>query len=41
MTLSERIKRVLQIRRSNASGFVKNKKKYSRKTKHKKANYDV
>ena len=32
----ERIKRVLEIRRSNAATPVRNKKKYTRKTKHKK-----
>jgi len=38
--ISERMKRVLMLRRSNAATPVKNKKKYTRKTKHKKANDD-
>ena len=32
----ERIKRILELRRSNAATPVKNKKSYTRKTKHKK-----
>lgn len=32
----ERIKRVLELRRSNAATPIKSKKLYSRKTKHKK-----
>lgn len=36
----ERIKRVLELRRSNAAQPVKSKKAYSRKVKHKKAGYD-
>jgi hypothetical protein len=31
----ERIRKVIEIRRSNAAGFVKSKKQYSRKIKHK------
>ena len=38
--ISERMKRVLLLRRSNAATPVKNKKKYTRKIKHKKENYD-
>ena len=32
----ERIKRVLELRRSNAAQPIRNKKTYTRKTKHKK-----
>jgi hypothetical protein len=33
----ERIKRVLELRRSNAAQPIRNKKKYTRKIKHKKS----
>jgi len=36
----QRIKKVLEIRRSNAAGPVQSKKAYTRKTKHKKATDD-
>lgn len=36
----ERIKRVLELRRSNAAQPIKSKKVYSRKIKHKKADHD-
>jgi hypothetical protein len=35
MSISERMKRVLELRRSSASTPVKNKKKYTRKKKYK------
>lgn len=38
--ISERMKRVLLLRRSNAATPVKNKRKYTRKAKHKKENND-
>lgn len=38
--ISERMKRVLLLRRSNAATPVKNKRKYTRKIKHKKAKDD-
>lgn len=38
--ISERMKRVLLLRRSNAATPVKNKRKYTRKSKHKKENND-
>lgn len=38
--ISERMKRVLLLRRSSAATPVKNKRKYTRKVKHKKANDD-
>jgi hypothetical protein len=34
----ERIKRVLELRRSNAAQPIRNKKKYTRKRKHKNKN---
>ena len=33
--LREKVKRIQELRRSNASGAIPNKKKYSRKIKHK------
>ena len=36
----DRIKRVLELRRSNAAQPIKNKKAYTRKVKHKKVDYD-
>jgi hypothetical protein len=35
MNLKEKIKRIQELRRSNAATPVRNKKKYNRKTKHK------
>lgn len=35
MTISDRMRRVLLLRRSNAATPIKNKKKYTRKIKHK------
>jgi len=35
-----RIKRVLELRRSNAAQPIKSKKAYTRKVKHKKVDYD-
>ena len=36
---NEKVKRVQELRRSNAATPVRNKKKYTRKTKNKKAEY--
>ena len=36
----ERIRRVLELRRSNAAQPIKNKKAYTRKVKHKKVDYE-
>jgi hypothetical protein len=38
MNLKEKVKRIQELRRSNAATPIKNKKKYSRKVKHKNAN---
>jgi hypothetical protein len=35
-SLRDKVKRIQELRRSNAATPVRNKKKYSRKTKHKK-----
>jgi hypothetical protein len=35
MNLKEKVKRIQELRRSNAATPVRNKKKYSRKRKHK------
>lgn len=35
MNLKEKVKRIQELRRSNAATPVRNKKKYSRKQKHK------
>ena len=39
MNLKEKVKRIQELRRSNAATPIKNKKKYSRKVKHKKNDY--
>jgi hypothetical protein len=39
MNLKEKIKRIQELRRSNAATPVRNKKKYSRKRKHKNSEY--
>ena len=36
---NEKVKRIQELRRSNAATPVRNKKKYTRKTKNKKAEY--
>jgi len=36
MNLKEKVKRIQELRRSNAATPVRNKKKYTRKIKHKK-----
>jgi hypothetical protein len=37
ITLRDKVKRIQELRRSNAAQPVRNKKKYTRKIKHKKA----
>lgn len=37
MNLKEKVKRIQELRRSNASQPIRNKKKYTRKIKYKKA----
>jgi hypothetical protein len=39
MNLKEKIKRIQELRRSNAATPVRNKKKYTRKRKHKNSEY--
>lgn len=36
----EELRRLMELRRSNSATPIKNKKKYTRKTKHKKESYD-
>lgn len=38
MSLKDKVLRIQQLRRSNAATPMRNKKKYTRKTKHKKEN---
>ena len=38
-SLRDKVKRIQELRRSNAATPIKNKKKYSRKVKHKKNDY--
>jgi hypothetical protein len=39
MNLKQKIKRIQELRRSNAATPVRNKKKYTRKRKHKNSEY--
>ena len=38
-TMSQKVKRIQELRRSNAATAIPSKKKYSRKRKHKKSEY--
>ena len=40
ITLRDKVKRIQELRRSNAAQPVRNKKKYTRKIKHKKADHE-